>query len=34
MPRPLDENEANTINAEEIAETFDDIVLPDDGNVY
>jgi hypothetical protein len=34
MPRPLDEDECNTIIAEEMKETFDNVVLPDDGNVY
>lgn len=34
MPRPLDEDGVNTINAEEIKETFDSEVLSEDGNVY
>ena len=33
--RPVvDEDEANTRNAEEANETFTDEVLPEDGNVY
>ena len=34
MPRSLDEDGVNTINAEEMKETFDSDVLPEDGNVY
>jgi hypothetical protein len=34
MPRPLDEDGVNTINAEEMKETFNSEVLPEDGNVY
>lgn len=30
----IDEDEANTRNAEEAEETFDDEVLPEDGLVY
>ena len=30
----VDGDEANTRNAEEKEETFDDEVLPEDGNVY